>query len=181
MIEARSFVAEIENTRKILEENGAVFKGEYVLRDKIYSSYNPVKGLDDEFLRMRIYTKNIWEDANVMVAIKKHFQQEIGVDTEVPLKKGFETEDEAEKFVEENLLDRYKYEYEFTRTGWQYDLGEDQVDLERVDDLKDFYTIEFKSHTVEGLKRLESLLKLNNVITGPIAAHMKELLAKSSE
>lgn len=179
MIEARSFVPEIESTRKILEENKAVFKGEYVLTDKIYSSYNPVKGLDDEFLRMRIYTKNIWEDANVMVVIKKHFQHEIGVDTEVPLKKGFETQSEAEKYVEDNLLDKYKYEYEFTRTGWQYDLGEDQVDLERVDDLRDFYTIEFKSHTVEGLKRLETLLKLNNVIKGPIASHMKEMIVNS--
>jgi hypothetical protein len=181
MIEARSFVREIESARKILEENEAVFKGQYVLRDKIYSSYNPVKGLDDEFFRVRIYTKNIWADANVMVAIKKHIQYEIGVDTEVPLKKGFETEDEAQKFVQENLLDRYKYEYEFTRTGWQYDIGEDQVDLERVDDLEGFYTIEFKSSTVEGLKKLETLLKLNNVITGPIAAHMKEMLVKSQD
>jgi hypothetical protein len=179
MIEARSFVSEVETTRKILEENHAVFKGEYILRDKIYSSCNPPKGLDEEFLRVRIYQKNIWSDSNVMVAVKIHEQKEIGVNTVVPLKKGFETEEEALKFVEENLLNQYKYEFEFNRTGWQYDLGEDQVDLERVDDLKGFYTIEFKSNTVEGLKRLESLLRLENVIQGPIASHMKELIHKS--
>lgn len=181
MIEARTFSLEIDSTRKILEENGAIFKGEYVLRDKIYSSYNPPKGLDDEFLRVRIYQKNIWNDSNVMVAVKNHEQKEIGVDTVVPLKKGFETEEEALKFVEENLLNQYKYEFEFSRTGWQYDLGEDQIDLERVDDLKDFYTVEFKSNTVEGLKRLEELLKLENVIRGPIASHMKELIEKSNK
>ena len=59
MIEARSFVSERETTRKIFEEIGAVFKGEYVLTDKIYSSYNSKKGLDDEVLRLRIYHKNI--------------------------------------------------------------------------------------------------------------------------
>lgn len=176
MIEARSFVSEIDTTKKILEKSGAVFKGEYILTDKIFSSYNPEKSLDDEFLRLRTYTKNIWPEANVIVAVKIHEQKEIGVDTIVPLKKGFDSKEEAEKFIEENLLNQYKYEFKFTRTGWQYDLGEDQVDLERVDDLEDFYTIEFKSNTVEGLKRLEILLNLKNVIKGPIASHMKELL-----
>ncbi|TSC70811.1 MAG: hypothetical protein CEO12_187 [Parcubacteria group bacterium Gr01-1014_46] len=176
MIEARSFVPEIETYRKILLENKAIFKGEYVLTDKIYSSYNPKKGLDEEFLRLRTYEKNIWGEADVIVSVKKHYQKEIGVDTDVPLRKEFELEEDAKKFIEENLLNQYKYEFEFTRTGWQYNIGEDQVDLERVEGLKDFYTIEFKSKTVEGLKRLESLLKLTNVIRGPIASHMKELL-----
>ncbi len=176
MIEARSFVFEIETTRKILEENGATLKGEYLQEDRIYSSYTPPKDLDDEFLRLRIYHKNIWPQKDVIVAVKIHEQKEIGVDTEVPLKKEFDSVEEAEKFIEENLLDTYKYEYTFTRTGWQYALGEDEVDLEKVDDLKDFYTVEFKSETVEGLKKLESLLQLKDVILGPIASHMKELL-----
>ena len=178
MIEARSFVSEIDTTRQILEENGAVFKGEYVLTDKIYSSYNPLKGLDDEFLRLRTYHKNIWPVKDVLVAIKIHEQKEIGVDTEVPLKKGFDSTEEAEKFIEENLLDKYKYEYTLTRTGWQYALGKDEIDLERVDDLQDFYTVEFKSETVEGLRKLETLLHLKDIIEGPIASHMKEILEK---
>jgi len=154
MIEARSFVLEVDTTKKILEENHAVFKGEYFLTDKIYSSYSPKKGLDDEFLRLRIYHKNIWPQKDIIVAVKIHEQKEIGVATEVPLKKEFDTKEEAEKFIEENLLDQYKYEYEFSRTGWQYHLGNDEIDLERVDDLENFYTVEFKSNTVEGLKKL---------------------------
>lgn len=179
MIEARSFVPEIDTTRQILEENRAIFKGEYVLTDKIYSSYNPPKGLDDAFLRLRTYHKNIWPQKDVIVAVKIHEQKEIGVDTEVPLKKQFDSVEEAENFVKENLLDKYKYEYTFTRTGWQYALGEDEIDLERVDDLKDFYTVEFKSNTVEGLRKLESLLNLKDVIEGPIASHMKDILEKN--
>ena len=176
MIEARVFVSEIESTKKLLEENNAVLKGEYVLCDKIYSSYNPVKGLDDEFLRVRTHHKDIWNNPHVLVAVKIHEQKEIGVDTVVPLKKGFENEEEALLFVSENLAGQYKYEYEFNRTGWQYSLGKDEIDLERVDDLENFYTIEFKSNTVEGLKKLETLLQLKDVIRGPIASHMKELL-----
>lgn len=180
MIEARTFVSEIDTTKKILEENGAIFKGEYILTDKIYSSYNPPKGLDDEFLRVRIHHKDIWNNPHVLVAVKIHEQKEIGVDTVVPLKKGFETEEEALKFVSENLLHQYRYEYEFNRTGWQYSLGEDEIDLERVDDLKDFCTVEFKSNTVEGLKRLETVLQLKDVIRGPIASHMKELITNKN-
>ena len=180
MIEARSFVAEIETIRKILEENGAVLKGEYLQEDRIYSSYNPPKDLDDEFLRLRIYHKNIWPQQDVIVAVKIHDQKEIGVDTEKKKKKGFDSVEEAENFVKENLLDKYKYEYTFTRTGWQYALGEDEIDLERVDDLQEFYTVEFKSETVEGLRKLETLLQLKDVIRGPIASHMKELLEKNN-
>lgn len=178
MIEARTFVSEIDTVKHILEDQGAIYKGEYVLTDKIYSSYNPPKELDDEFLRVRTYHKDIWSNPPVLVAVKIHNQKEIGVDTVVPLKKGFETEEEALVFVNENLLNQYKYEYEFNRTGWQYSLGEDEIDLERVDDLKDFYTVEFKSNTVEGLKKLESLLELKDVIRGPIASHMKKLIEK---
>lgn len=181
MIEARTFVSEIDTVKGILENHDAIYKGEYVLTDKIYASYNPPKGLDDEFLRVRTHHKDIWNNPHVLVAVKIHEQKEIGVDTLVPLKKGFESEEAALAFVNENLLHQYKYEYEFNRTGWQYSLGEDEVDLERVDDLKDFYTIEFKSSTVEGLKKLESLLKVKNVIRGPIASHMKELIEKVSQ
>jgi adenylate cyclase class IV len=176
MIEARSFVPEIETTRKILEDNGAVFKGEYVLSDRIYSSFNPPKGLDDEFLRLRIYQKNIWPQKDVILAVKIHDQKEIGVDAAVPLKKGFDTVEEAESFIQNNLLDKYKYEYEFNRTGWQYTLDEYEIDLERVDDLEDFYTVEFKANTVEGLRQLEKLLELKDIIRGPIASHMKNIL-----
>lgn len=181
MIEARSFVSEIDTTKKILEDNNAVFKGEYVLTDKIYSSYNPKKELNDEFLRLRTYQKNIWPEKNVIVAVKIHEQKEIGVDTVVPLKQGFDTEEEAQKFIDTNLLNQYKYEFTFTRTGWQYSLGEDEIDLERVDDLEDFYTVEFKSDTVEGLKKLEALLQLKNIIRGPIASHMGELIRNTQK
>ncbi|MBP9766048.1 MAG: hypothetical protein KBD12_02370 [Candidatus Pacebacteria bacterium] len=181
MIEARSFISdkEIKEIEKILKDNNTIFMGEYILLDRIYSSYNPKKELDDEFLRVRTHYKEIWGNPYVLVAVKIHEQKEIGVDTVSPIKKGFETEEEALKFVSENLLDQYKYEYEFNRSGWQYSLGEDEIDLERVDDLENFYTIEFKSNTVEGLKKLENLFNLKNVIRGPIASHMKELLDKN--
>ena len=180
MIEARTFLKEIESTKKLLEENGASFKGEYILKDKIYSSYNPKKDLDDEFLRVRTYYKDIWNNPKVLVSVKIHDQKEIGVDTVVPIKKGFENEEDALNFVNENLLNQYKYEYEFNRTGWQYILGEYEIDLERVDDLDNFYTVEFKSDTVDGLRKLETILNLKDVIRGPIASHMKELINKNN-
>jgi adenylate cyclase class IV len=180
MIEARLFVSEVDTTRKILEKNCAVFKGKYVLTDKIYSSYSPKKMLNDEFLRLRTYQKNIWPKKDVIVAVKIHEQKEIGVDTEIPLKKEFDTKEEAERFIEENLLDKYKYEYEFSRTGWQYHLGNDEIDLERVDDLENFYTIEFKSDTVEGLKKLEILLQIKNTIRGSIASHIGKLILEKA-
>ncbi|HYC34293.1 MAG TPA: hypothetical protein VEC13_01020 [Candidatus Paceibacterota bacterium] len=176
MIEARVFVSEIETARKILEAQNALFKGEYCCRDSIYSSVDPLVGIDQEFLRLRVNEKNIWNEKDVIVAVKYTDQKEIGIDSIVPFKQGFDSEDDAKNYIEDNFKGKYKFNFEFTRTGWQYDLGEDQVDLEKVDDLDNFYTIEFKSPTVEGLKKLQSLLNVSSAIEGPIAFHMKKFL-----
>ena len=47
-------------------------------------------------------------------------------------------------------------------------------------DLDNFYTVEFKSDTVDGLRKLETILNLKDVIRGPIASHMKELINKNN-
>jgi hypothetical protein len=175
MLEARAFVAEIESARKILEEK-AVFKGEYVCRDAIYISIDSSKSLADEFLRLRVNEKNIWSEKDVIVAIKQTEKKEVGKNSVIPLRKEFDTEEEARNYIEKNLLDKFKFDFKFTRTGWQYDLAGGQVDLERVEDLSNCYTIEVKSPTEEGLKKLLNMFQIDSVITGPSVVEVKKLL-----
>lgn len=175
MLEARTFVDNFDEIKKILESNGAVFKGEYELRDIVFAPKEAGKSLVDEFLRLRIVSKNIWTEKAVIVAIKKTEVKDIGKNSIVPLKKEFASKEEAEKFIEENLLDRFEYSFEFSRKGWQYDLGGDQLDLE---DIEGYLSVEIKSKTEKGLKRLANLFNKQDIIKGPTVVAMKKLLNK---
>lgn len=176
MLEARAFVSEIESARRILEEKKALFKGEYVCRDIIFASTNPDITLKDKFLRLRINEKNIWDEKYVIVAIKQTKKKEIGKESIISVRQEFDTEKEGREYIKENFTNEFTESFEFTRTGWQYDLGEDQIDLERVENLEHCYTIEIKSKTEEGLKRLQKMFKLQDLIQGPTVVAIKELL-----
>ena len=165
MLEARAFVPEIESARKTLELNGAIF-----------TPINSDKSLKDEFLRPRIQLKNIWNEKDMIVSIKQTEKRSSGKNSIIPLRKEFDSESEARKFIDENLKNDFEYDFEFTRTGWQYDLGENQVDLEKVEDIPNCYTIEVKSLTENGLKDLIEMLSIPSLIQGPSVVEIKRLL-----
>lgn len=175
MFDARIFINEIESARKILLDNNAQFKGEYEIHDYIYSCKDKTIGLDKVFLRLRLIPLNIWNDKSVVVAIKNTELSSIGKRSIIPLKVQFDNENEAREYIVSNLLNEFEFDYDFERKGWQYDLGNDQIDLE---DIQGRYSIEFKSPSIDGLNRL--LLKFNikpdQVIKGPSVVEVKTRL-----
>lgn len=175
MLEARTFVENFDKAKEVLASLSAKFKGEYEIHDIIFASKDPSKTMVEEFLRLRSIPKNIWNEKNFIVAIKHTEIKNIGKDYTTPLKEQFDTIEQAQKFVDENLLDKFEYSFEFHRIGWQYDLSEGQVDLE---DIEGFLSIEIKSKTEEGLKRLADLFDIKDTIKGPSVVAVKELLKK---
>lgn len=175
MLEARSFVKSFDRAKEILNTNNAVFKDEYKIRDIIYKAKDPNKSLTDEFLRLRIFIKNIWGEKDFIVAIKNTIVKEVGKNSIIQLKVQFDTEAEAKEYVEKNLLDRFEYLYEFDRVGWQYFIGKDVVDLE---DFECHLSLGVKSKTESGLKKLVELFELKDVIKVPSVVAIKELLKK---
>lgn len=175
MLEARTFVKNFDKAKEILKSHNAIFKGEYFIHDVIYASKDPGKTLVDEFLRLRMIPKNIWEEKDFVVAIKNTELKSIGKNSIIPFRKEFDFEEEARKFIKENLLDRFQYSYEFDRTGWQYFIGQDGVDLE---DIEGHFSIEIKSKTEEGLQKLAQLFDIRDPIKGPSVVAIKELLNK---
>lgn len=177
MLEARAFVSEINTAKQILKDSKAIFKGEYCCRDLIFIPKHTDKPYGEEFLRLRINEKNIWKEKDVIVVIKHVQKKEVGKENFIPFRKEFDSEEEGRKCIQDNFSDSYNFDFEFTRTGWQYDLGEDQIDLERVEGLNDCYTIEIKSKTVDGLKHLAEMFKLNSLIKGAMLGEMKRRLS----
>ncbi len=173
MLEARSFVKSLDKVREILLNNKAIFKGEYKIHDIIFASKN--KSLTEEFLRLRIISKNIWNEKDVIVAIKNTELKEKGKNSVIPLKKQFDTQSEGQDYINNNLLNEFKYLYEFDRTGWQYDIREDQIDLE---DIEGHYSIEVKSKNEEGLRKLIELFEIEEIIEGPSVVRIREILGR---
>ena len=112
------------------------------------------------------------------MAIKNTELKQIGKNSIIPLKKEFDTVEEGRAFIEANLADQFTYDYDSHCIGWQYDLGADQVDLE---DIEGHASIEFKSQTDEGLKKLFELFAIDPAlaIKGPSVVAVRELLKKA--
>lgn len=173
MLEARAFISSFDHAKEVLEREQAQFKGEYIIHDKVYAAKG--KSLTEEFMRLRSIPKNIWPEKSFIVAVKNTELKTIGKNSVIPLKKQFDSKEEAQEYINDNLLDRFEYSYEFERTGWQYDLGEDQVDLE---DVEGHLSIELKSKTEEGLKHLVDMFDVHETIEGPSVLAVKEILGR---
>lgn len=178
MIDARTFPTSLDTVRNILLEKRAEFKGDYLIHDTIYRSKNSEEGLEKVFLRLREIPKNIWPDKSIVVVIKNTDIKQVGKQSYIPVKQQFDVKEDALKFIAENYSDTFEYDYEFDRSGEQYFLGEDGIDLEIVEGHP---SIEFKSKTEEGLKQLLDLfgVKESEVIQGPSVVEIKKILGKA--
>ena len=179
MLDARTFPDEIESAREILTNNHAVLKGEYQIHDEIYVSKDSTQWIDKIFLRLRSVPKNIWDEKPFIVSIKLTELKEIGKESIIPIKKEFDTYEKAKEFIVNNYLDKFDFLYEFNRVGWQYDMTDDQIDLEIIEE--QFYSIEYKSSGQESLKALLQLFNAKDVIKGPSVVTLYNLLVKSAK
>ena len=175
MLDARIFPTSLESAKKILVEKGAVFKGEYEIHDIIFSSKNPDEDLNKVYLRLRLVPVNIWSEKSVIVSVKNTELKEVGKESTIPIKQQFDTESEAREFIENNYNNNFEFAFEFNRIGWQYNLNEDQIDLENIEG---HYSIEFKSKTENSLKNLLGVFNINSeeVIKGPSVIAVRDIL-----
>jgi hypothetical protein len=173
MFDARTFPQTLDIAQAILEKNGAVLKGDYAITNKIYK--HKTEPLEKVFLRLRTIPKNIWNEGAIIVSIKNTEIKQVGKQSIISFKKEFDTEKEAEAFIEENYASDFTFDFEFSCIGWQYFLGEDGIDLELIENPP---SIEFKSKTQQGLQNLLARFGVRDeeVIKGPSVVVLRKLL-----
>lgn len=177
MIEARVFVDSLDDAKDILKQENAELKGKYKIHDTIYRNVDESIPLIEEFLRLRVVPENIWNEKEVILALKQTELRKVGKNSHIPIKFQYDKPEEAEEYYEQNLKDEYLKDFEFWRIGWQYFLPNgDVADLEIIEDK--YPSIELKSETDDGMKRLldKFHVKKENVITGPSVVAVRELL-----
>jgi hypothetical protein len=179
MIEARIFTDSLDDARSRLAALGGENQGRYVINDEIYRNVDETVSLADEFLRLRVVPENIWDEKPVILALKQTKLRSLGKDSQIPLKLQFDTKEEAKAYYDQHLKDEYVFDFSFSRVGWQYFLpNSDVVDLEILEDK--YPSIEFKSKTDEGMKRLLGMFAVNegDVVRGPSVVAFKPVLQR---
>lgn len=175
MFDARVFVPQLDNARNILNRTNATFQGEYVIHDAIYRSTNPSYSLGYTFLRLRHIIKNIWNEKDYIVTIKNTELLSVGKQSHIQARAEFDNKENALNYIQQNYANDFTFLYEFNRTGWQYNRGEDQIDLE---DIEGRCSIEFKSPTHEGLLQLLKEFEAPEPIRGPSVIAIQTLLQR---
>lgn len=151
MIEARAIIKNIEKTKEKVEELGAEFKSNYLLKDIIFVPKKENYNLSDDYIRIRIHFKSNWPTKRVMVVRKQAEFKEIGKADNIIINEGFDTEDEAFEFVRKNIQGFCKG-FEFEREGWQYQLNNNQIYIENIKGWKP--TVEIEAESEGELKEL---------------------------
>ena len=182
MIEARVFVDSLDDAKNILAQESAELKGKYKIHDTIYQNVDKSIPLIEEFLRLRVVPENIWEEKEVILALKQTELRKIGKNSHIPIKLQYNKREEAEAYYEQNLKDDYLKDFEFWRIGWQYFLPNgDVVDLEIIEDK--YPSIELKSKTDTSMEELLNRfnVKKEDVITGPSVVAVRNMITNANK
>ncbi len=158
MIECRGIILNIEDTKKEVEKLGAVFKSEYMFKDIIFIPNKDYFNLSDDFLRMRVYTKTNWPTKKIVLVRKQTEFKSIGKVDKIILKEEFDTEKDALEFINKNLAPEFKQGFEFSRTGWQYQLEDKRIFIEDIKGFKP--SVEIEVNTEEELTPLFEKLNI---------------------
>ncbi|MBS3167864.1 hypothetical protein J4216_01950 [Candidatus Woesearchaeota archaeon] len=176
MIEARWKIESYEDTRNKILELKAKQKGKYSATDIIFIPKNN-KSLNKEFIRVRSYIVNNWNTKNVVLTHKEtrwinNFKEDI-----IAIKREFDKEQEAIKFIEEQYKNSLKELVRFKREGEDFEINNNKLFLETLEYLGP--TIEIETDSKELLIDLEKQLALKERITQSIPETIR--LLKNNE
>ena len=119
-----------DNVDAVINKYNMRFKVDFAFYDLIYVNKNGAS-ITDDTLKIRVYQINHWKSKNVLVIRKVAPLVNGSKEDKVLLKEEFDTVEEAQAFVDANLLDEYDFAFKLQKTGIQY--GNDKVDLWKED------------------------------------------------
>lgn len=174
MIEARAIIESIDKTRTKLESLGAEYEGDYAFKDMIFIHRN--RSLSQDFLRIRVYSRNNWATKNVILERKQTKWKFMGKVDNVIIREQFDSVVPAQKYIEKNLSSEFEENFEFLREGWQYLWDNHRV---FVEDIAGYYpTVELEAENEHMLKSKLKKIGYVKVLKKSVAEIMQEELSK---
>lgn len=172
-LEARGKIKDVDNAMDTAKQIGGVFKGSYRATDIIFkSNKEDVKGVID----LRIFELNNRQTKNYKFIHKIAEWSDKTKKDKVVLKGEFDTMGEALNFIADNYGDSIKEHYEYSREGWEYNVGKNDIFIECIETLGP--TIEIESESKNDLENLFKLFEVEERFSEPTAEIMRKLLGK---
>lgn len=146
-----------EDISNILDKLNVYKVHEFAFYDLVYMNKDGAS-ITEDTLKIRVYRHNEWENKNVLV-IRKKAEVINGVkEDKVLLREEFDREEDALKYVNDNLSDEFDYKFKLEKEGIEYKGDDLRI---WVEDIKDMgLSIEFSSSSQE---KIEESIKLFDV------------------
>lgn len=176
MIEGRARISSIEETRKKLEDFGAIFHDNYAFNDIIFVPRKSVYNLSDDFLRVRVYIKNNSLTKKVVLIRKQTEFKGVGKIDDIVLRKEFNAQAAAEDFIAVEFNSEFLYGFEYEREGWHYDFENCRI---FVEDIKGWQpSIEIEADSVEQIESLFARIGIIDSLNASVPEVMRNVLKK---
>jgi adenylate cyclase class IV len=171
-VEKRCKIKDVDDTRKIIETIGGIYKGYYSATDIIFK---PKKAESEEgTIVLRVFKINSRQTKNIVLTHKiAEWDDKIKTDR-IILKKKFDTIGKAILFI----IDRYgigtKDDYTYSRDGWEYHLDKNRVFIEYIEKLGP--TMEIESDNKKDLENLFKHFEITECFSEPVSEVMRKLI-----
>ena len=164
-----------DNVDEVIKKYGLKFKCDFSFYDLIYVNRDGTS-ITDDTLKIRVYQINHWKNKNVLVIRKVAPLVNGSKEDKVLLREEFDTVDEAQKYVNDNLLREYKFAFKLQKSGVQY--GNEQLDLwkEDVQDLG--ISVELGSEDEKILEEALTSLNFGERLTMSLPQYMYEKIKR---
>ena len=158
-----------DNVDSVINKYNLKYKGDFAFYDLIYVNKNGAS-ITDDTLKIRVYQINHWNSKNVLVIRKIAPVINGSKEDKVLLREEFDTEKDAQKFVNDYLLNEYKFAFKLQKTGDQY--GNDKLDLWKEDVETIGLSVELGSSDEKLLEEAFSSLDVKERLTMSLPEYM---------
>lgn len=176
IFEKRCKIKDIDETRKVAELIGGIFKGHYSATDIIFKSKNADSEKGAGVIVLRMFEINNRQTKNFILTHKIAEWTGKTKTDKIVLKEKFDSMEEATNFIIDHYGVWIEEDYSYSREGWEYQLDSNSIYIEYIEKLGS--TIEIES---ENKKELENLFKHFETIecfSEPVSEVMRKLLGK---
>jgi len=170
-LEIRGIIKNTEDAREKVEELGGKLLGNYEFKDIIFSE-NENSNLSKDFLRLRCYSKTNWSTKKFVLVRKKTKFKKSGKTSKNVFKKEFDDKKSSMDQIKEKFPN-FKKIVEYSREGWQYQLGKNRIFIENIKGYKP--SIEIESENKRELKKILAGVNILKILKESIPEIMRKI------
>lgn len=158
-----------DNVDEVIKKYGLKFKCDFSFYDLVYVNKSGAS-ITDDTLKIRVYQNNHWKSKDVLVIRKVATPINGSKEDKVLLREEFDTVEDAQKYINDNLLKEYKFAFKLQKSGNQY--GNEKLDLWKEDVLDLGISVEIGSEDEKLIEEVFSSLDIKERLTVSLPEYM---------